>query len=102
MPIHNTDIVNWVKGDYPVQAQGMGGRAAVSGPDTGDVFDNFYIEYTYADGGYKIDNIFEGTARELIYLGDHLRTRIHVCGNDEFIVKVPNSAGRIKIKKDGR
>jgi predicted dehydrogenase len=48
--IHNTDIVNWVKGDYPVQAQGMGGRAAVSGPDTGDVFDNFYIEYTYADG----------------------------------------------------
>lgn len=48
--IHNTDIVNWVKGSYPIQAQGMGGRAAISGPDTGDVFDNFYIEYTYADG----------------------------------------------------
>ena len=47
----------------------------------------------------SLENIFEGTVRELIYLGDHLRTRINVCGNDEFIVKVPNAAGRIKIKK---
>jgi putative spermidine/putrescine transport system ATP-binding protein len=45
------------------------------------------------------ENIFEGTVRELIYLGDHLRTRINVCGNDDFIVKVPNAAGRIKINK---
>lgn len=50
LQIHNTDIVNWVKGSYPVQAQGMGGRAVISGPDTGEVFDLFYIEYTYDDG----------------------------------------------------
>ncbi len=47
----------------------------------------------------SLENIFEGTVRELIYLGDHLRTRINVCGNDEFIVKVPNAAGRLKIYK---
>jgi putative spermidine/putrescine transport system ATP-binding protein len=47
----------------------------------------------------SLENIFEGTVRELIYLGDHLRTRINVCGNDDFIVKVPNAAGRIKIQK---
>jgi putative spermidine/putrescine transport system ATP-binding protein len=47
----------------------------------------------------SLENIFEGTVNELIYLGDHLRTRIDVCGNDEFIVKVPNAAGRIKINK---
>ncbi len=47
----------------------------------------------------NLENIFEGTVRELIYLGDHLRTRINVCGNDDFIVKVPNAAGRIKIGK---
>jgi len=47
----------------------------------------------------SLENIFEGTVRELIYLGDHLRTRINVCGNDDFIVKVPNAAGRIKISK---
>ena len=47
----------------------------------------------------SLENIFEGTVQELIYLGDHLRTRISVCGNDDFIVKVPNAAGRLKISK---
>ena len=50
LQIHNTDIVHWAKGAYPVQAQGMGGRAVLDGPDTGEVFDHFYIEYTYPDG----------------------------------------------------
>lgn len=50
LQIHNTDIVNWVKEGYPVKAQGMGGRAVYQGPDNGDIFDHFYIEYEYADG----------------------------------------------------
>lgn len=50
LQIHNADIVHWTKGSYPVNAQGMGGRASLSGPDSGDVFDHFYIEYTYEDG----------------------------------------------------
>ena len=29
--------------------------------------------------------------RELIYLGDHIRCRMSVAGNDEFIVKIANS-----------
>ncbi|MCH9671602.1 MAG: ABC transporter ATP-binding protein [Gammaproteobacteria bacterium] len=35
----------------------------------------------------------DATVHELIYLGDHIRCRMGVAGNDEFIVKVPNSAG---------
>ncbi len=50
LQIHNTDIVNWVKGAYPIRAQGMGGRSSLTGPDSGDIFDHFYIEYEYADG----------------------------------------------------
>jgi len=50
LQIHNADIVHWVKGSYPVSAQGMGGRAVLDGKDSGDVFDHFYIEYTYPDG----------------------------------------------------
>ncbi|CAG5000872.1 Inositol 2-dehydrogenase/D-chiro-inositol 3-dehydrogenase [Dyadobacter sp. CECT 9275] len=50
LQIHNTDIVNWVKGGYPIRAQGMGGRSSLKGPDHGDIFDHFYIEYEYADG----------------------------------------------------
>jgi putative spermidine/putrescine transport system ATP-binding protein len=38
-------------------------------------------------------NMFEGRVEELIYLGDHIRTRCSVCGSSEFIVKVPNAHG---------
>lgn len=50
LQIHNADIVHWAKNSYPVSAQGVGGRAILEGSDTGDVFDHFYIEYTYPDG----------------------------------------------------
>jgi putative spermidine/putrescine transport system ATP-binding protein len=40
----------------------------------------------------KVENIFDAKALELIYLGDHIRTRMQVCGRDDFVVKIPNSA----------
>ena len=36
------------------------------------------------------ENKFSGTVKELIYLGDHIRVRLDVCNNKEFIVKIPN------------
>ncbi len=39
-----------------------------------------------------VSNRLNGRIEELIYLGDHVRTRMTVAGNDEFIVKVPNTA----------
>ena len=36
-------------------------------------------------------NTLEGRVEELIYLGDHIRTRLTVAGHDDFIVKVPNT-----------
>ena len=38
-------------------------------------------------------NVFGAEVEELIYLGDHVRARLSLLGDDEFIVKVPNSAG---------
>ncbi len=49
-------------------------------------------------GEDRFDNIFTGKVQELIYLGDHIRVRVSVAGNDEFIVKVPNATGERKIK----
>ena len=43
-------------------------------------------------------NKFEAQVKELIYLGDHIRTRIDVLGHDDFIVKVPNSAGHQHLR----
>ncbi|MEM8792034.1 MAG: ABC transporter ATP-binding protein [Pseudomonadota bacterium] len=42
-------------------------------------------------GDASIPNALEGQVLELIYLGDHIRCRMNVAGNEEFIVKVPNS-----------
>ncbi len=47
----------------------------------------------------SMSNIFDAKAEELIYLGDHIRTRFTVCGHDDFIVKIPNSAGLAHLQK---
>lgn len=47
----------------------------------------------------KFENNFDGKVKELIYLGDHIRTRVEVCGNDQFIVKVPNSYMGANLKE---
>jgi putative spermidine/putrescine transport system ATP-binding protein len=38
-------------------------------------------------------NAVDATVLELIYLGDHIRCRMEVLGDDQFVVKVPNSHG---------
>jgi putative spermidine/putrescine transport system ATP-binding protein len=40
----------------------------------------------------RYENHCEARALELIYLGDHIRTRMEVGGHDDFIVKIPNSS----------
>ena len=47
----------------------------------------------------SLANIFSGVAEELIYLGDHIRTRFTVLGHDDFIVKIPNSAVHAHLKE---
>ncbi len=50
----------------------------------------------------SVPNILEGEIKELIYLGDHFRTRMMVAGNDEFIVKVPNSADHVPLAEGAK
>ena len=38
-----------------------------------------------------------GRLEELIYLGDHIRCRMTVAGDDQFIVKVPNTSGQLGL-----
>lgn len=40
----------------------------------------------------------KGRIEELIYLGDHIRCRMNVAGNDEFIVKVPNTSDQLGLQ----
>ncbi|MEM1045459.1 MAG: ABC transporter ATP-binding protein [Pseudomonadota bacterium] len=46
-----------------------------------------------------VSNRLEGTIAELIYLGDHIRTRLIVGDNEDFIVKIPNKDGQRQLSE---
>ena len=46
----------------------------------------------------KMDNNHQGKIEEIIYHGDHTRIRINLLGNDQFILKIPNSTSNLDIK----
>ncbi len=43
-------------------------------------------------------NMVEAKVEEVIYLGDHVRTRVSLCGHNDFIVKIPNSHGHVNLE----
>lgn len=47
--IHNIDECCWMKGSWPVEAQATGGRH-YRGDSVDQNFDNYSVEYTFADG----------------------------------------------------
>jgi len=48
--VHNIDVGNWVmKNAHPIRAWGMGGRQQL-GDKSGEIWDNFAVEYEYANG----------------------------------------------------
>ena len=48
--IHNLDVGNWVKGDHPILARGMGGRQVRTEQRFGEIYDHHAVEYLYPDG----------------------------------------------------
>lgn len=48
--IHNIDVANWFIGEYPIKAQGMGGREVRNGKDHGQIFDHHFVEFEYPGG----------------------------------------------------
>ena len=48
------------------------------------------------EGEYK--NVFQAEVLELIYLGDHVRTRVSLLGHEDFIIKIPNAYGHQQLR----
>ncbi|MHC4338137.1 MAG: Gfo/Idh/MocA family protein [Planctomycetota bacterium] len=48
--VHNLDVINWAIGSHPVKCLGIGGRQARTGPEFGNVYDHFAVEYEYPNG----------------------------------------------------
>ena len=72
--IHNIDVANWFLGEYPVSAQGMGGRQVRTGKEYGEIFDHHFVEFTYPNGAViasqcrhqpntmnRVGEVFQGT-----------------------------------------
>lgn len=77
--IHNIDVANWFIGEYPVSAQGMGGRLVRTGKEYGEIFDHHFVEFTYPSGAVvasqcrhqpntmqKVGEAFQGTKGTVI------------------------------------
>lgn len=77
----------------PVNVAGVGKRSTLSLRPERVVIDP-------AEG--SLPNIVEADVEEVIYMGDHLRTRINVAGNREFVVKTPNASGVRPHKRNDR
>ena len=82
--IHNIDVANWFIGEYPVKAQGMGGRQVRNGKDHGQIFDHHFVEFEYPSGAVissqcrhqkgcmnRVSEMFQGTKGNLYTSGGH-------------------------------
>jgi len=50
----------------------------------------------------KMDTVVKAIIQEMIYLGDHIRVRMNVAGNSEFVVKVRNRGGQRRNLSEGQ
>lgn len=82
--IHNIDVANWFIGEYPVSAQGMGGRQIRTGKDHGEIYDHHFVEFTYPSGAViasqcrhqpetmnRVSEFFQGTKGTVSTEGDN-------------------------------
>ncbi len=71
---HNIDVCNWLMDAIPASCIGLGGRQCRTGPEYGNIYDHFSVEYQYPSGitmiamaaqmfgvTHKVDNTIEGT-----------------------------------------
>jgi len=47
--VHNLDVCNWIMDAHPTKCWGMGARQQL-GDKSGEIWDNFAVEYEYANG----------------------------------------------------
>ena len=72
MHVHNLDIINWALDSHPVKCIGIGGREVRTGPEYGNVYDHFAVEYEYPNGarieymGSQIDHCADRCDQHLV------------------------------------
>jgi putative spermidine/putrescine transport system ATP-binding protein len=97
--------VKEINGDYcQVELEGGGGMVKALAINIGGVGTRTTLSLrpersTIGIAKEQSTNSLEAKVEELIYLGDHIRSRVSLSGNNEFVVKVPNSHGHVHLKE---
>ena len=65
--VHNIDVINWAFGALPESVHGVGGRQYRTGPEYGNIFDHFGVEFFYPDDVRTISTCrqIEGTTTRI-------------------------------------
>ncbi len=70
--VHNLDVINWAFQDVqPETIHGLGGRQFRTGPEYGNIFDHFGVEFTYPNDVRTIS-----MCRQIQGAGDNVSERI--------------------------
>jgi predicted dehydrogenase len=91
--IHQIDECCWMKGSWPVKAHALGGRH-YRGDSIDQNFDNYSVEYTFADGTKFFLN-----GRTMIGCQDDFASYAHGAKGLGIITTASHSPGRVRIFK---
>jgi myo-inositol 2-dehydrogenase / D-chiro-inositol 1-dehydrogenase len=70
--VHNLDVALWALGAHPVRCVGMGGQQVNTGPEYGESFDHFAVDYEFPEGIHvqsmarQIDNTEKNISETLV------------------------------------
>lgn len=86
--VHKLDILNWAFGGPPARALGVGGREVRKGPEHGNIFDHFSVEYVYPSGARAV-NMCRQMKGAKHRLGEHIEgTKGKVVPTGGYSVKI--------------
>ncbi len=69
--VHNIDVINWAFDALPEQVHGVGGRQYRTGPEHGNIFDHFGVEFFYPGDVRTIS-----TCRQIKGAGNRVSERV--------------------------
>jgi myo-inositol 2-dehydrogenase/D-chiro-inositol 1-dehydrogenase len=105
--IHNIAIMNWIKAEHPVRAQGMGGRQVRNNKKLhGQIFDHHFVEFEYADGSKLFSQCRQGQPGTYDRISEHVvgtrgRADLNVSGRLFRITGANPWELRLKQAEDG-
>lgn len=100
--IHNIDVANWFINEFPVSAQGMGGREVRKGKDHGEIFDHHFVEFKYASGATISSQCRHqpGTHRQVNELLVGTKGKVNI--TNKGVIDIEDHDGNIIHTYDGR